>query len=142
MRDCFELKAHQRALLTGQLLAMLGQKQRKGQATSRCLPTCGVQSVPSPYVPRADHCSDQWLCGGTPKVRSAYILYKIKKSHKTNFYQVLAYLDKFQEKTIKRTKIISVSSSDHSYLQFTFDFIILTQSFNISYFEQKKVLTW
>ena len=34
--------------------------------------------------------------------------------------------------------ITSVSSSDHSYLQFTFDFMTLTQNFNISYFKQKR----
>ena len=34
--------------------------------------------------------------------------------------------------------ITSVSSSDHPYLQFTFDFMTLTQNFNISYFEQKR----
>ena len=34
--------------------------------------------------------------------------------------------------------ITSVSTSDHSYLQFTFDFMTLTQNFNINYFEQKR----
>ena len=34
--------------------------------------------------------------------------------------------------------ITSVSSSDHPYLQFTFDFMTLIQNFNISYFEQKR----
>ena len=36
--------------------------------------------------------------------------------------------------------ITSVSSSDHSYLQFTFDFMTLTQNFNLSYFEQSLIL--
>ena len=34
--------------------------------------------------------------------------------------------------------ITSVSSSDHSYLQFTFDFMTFTQNINISYFEHKR----
>ena len=34
--------------------------------------------------------------------------------------------------------ITSVSSSEHSYLQFTFDFMTLTQNLDISYFEQKR----
>ena len=38
----------------------------------------------------------------------------------------------------KQVLITSVSSSEHSYLQFTFDFMTLTQNFNISYFEQKR----
>ena len=44
----------------------------------------------------------------------------------------------FNEKQV--LVITSVSSSEHSYLQFTFDFMTLTQNFNISYFEQKENL--
>ena len=45
------------------------------------------------------------------------------------------------QKNTEQVLITSVSSSDHFYLQFSFDFMILTQNFSISYFEQKSYLS-
>ena len=39
---------------------------------------------------------------------------------------------------VKQVLITSVSSSDHSYLQFTFDFMTSTQNFNIIVILNKK----
>ena len=42
--------------------------------------------------------------------------------------------------SIQQVLITSVSSSDHSYLQFTFDFMTLTQNINISYLNKEESL--
>ena len=44
------------------------------------------------------------------------------------------------QELLKQVLITSVSSSDHSYLQFTFDFMTLTQNINISYLNKEESL--
>ena len=46
MKGFFELSSLESP---GQSLAWLGQRQRRGQATSPCLPTCGVSPVSPPF---------------------------------------------------------------------------------------------
>ena len=53
-----------------------------------------------------------------------------------NFLHILTLFRTYTSNK-KQVLITSVSSLDHSYLQFTFDFMTLTQKFTISYFKQK-----
>ena len=71
---------------------------------------------------------------GYTEILKSTLLYK--ETWKRKFHDVTSNVTKNTKN--EQVLITSVSSSDHSYLQFTFDFMNSTQKFNMSYFEQKR----